>query len=259
MSPSFCPQPLPNVDRILGIAAGKGGVGKSTVAFHLARAMSHLGVPVGLLDADIHGPSLPTLLGHHDTPQTTTDGKTLFPVQAQGIATMSMGFLVPPGKAAIWRGPMLHQALDQLLFRVNWGKLACLIIDLPPGTGDIPLTLSQKLVLEVLMVTTAQELALDDVRRGINMFRKMKVPLVGLLENMAFASCSHCGHETTLWQGQSTSQEAHHQGLPFLGHIPLDPLYQSPRDPLPPSSPFFTLARRLLSNPVSQPVREEGG
>ena len=258
------PRGLPGVGKILGIAAGKGGVGKSTVAFTLARAMAHLGVSVGLLDGDIHGPSVPTLLGVHDKPATTPDGKTLMPVTALGIRAMSMGFLVPEGKAAIWRGPMMHQALDQLLFRVDWGTLAYLIVDLPPGTGDIPLSLAQKISMEILMVTTSQALALQDVRRSIQMFQKMNVPMVGILENMAFLSCERCHHSTALWGESVVAQEARTHGLPFLGQIPWDSHYQTPASqthssqmsasqpqassPLDPHSPFLTLARHLLKN-----------
>lgn len=247
MPPPSVPQPLPGVKRILGVASGKGGVGKSTVAFHLALAATQMGKRVGLLDADIHGPSLPFLLGRNEKPDSP-DGKTFSPIHAHNLVAMSMGFLVPEGKAAIWRGPMMHHALDQLIFRVNWGELDLLIIDFPPGTGDIPLSLAQKLLFEVVLVSTSQLLALQDVRRGIEMFRKVGVPLLGLIENMATIRCAQCHHETHLWGEERVAAEAISQNLPFLGALPLDPRYQRvwPEGKETPAD-YLKLAEKLLS------------
>ena len=244
------PQNLPNVQRILAVASGKGGVGKSTVAFHLARAFAQTGLRVGLLDADLHGPSLPFFMRRESAslkPPESPDGRTLLPLESHGLFTMSMGFLVPEGKAAIWRGPMMHHALDQLIFKVNWGELDLLMIDLPPGTGDIPLSLAQKLLMSALVVSTSQDLALQDVRRGIEMFQKVGVPLVGIVENMATLQCSHCGEKTLTWGSSRVEAEAARQGVPFWGSIPLNPLYQKicPEE-AEASEDFQTLACRLL-------------
>jgi len=226
MPDPLTPQPLPGVSRVLGVAAGKGGVGKSTVALGLAFALQRQGLKVGFLDADIHGPSLPRLLNINEKPDS--DGKTLIPLEVHGLKVMSIGFLIPPEKAAIWRGPMMHHALRQLLWDVRWGALDVLIIDFPPGTGDVPLTLAQQILMEILIVTTAHPLALEDMARAVQMFRTLGVPLVGLIENMSSFQCPCCETDNLLWgEGEVVSQEATRHKILFLGKIPLSPKRQS--------------------------------
>ncbi len=247
--PPSVPQPLPHIQNVLAVAAGKGGVGKSTLSLYLAHALSKQGLRVGLLDADIHGPSLPHLLSLKKQPDAQ-DNKMIQPLEKYGLRVMSMGFLLPEGKAAIWRGPMVHHAIHQLLFQVSWGTLDFLILDLPPGTGDIPLSLAQKVLMDVVLVSTAQELALQDVRRAKQMFQKMGVPIRGLIENMSFVPCVGCKKPTFLWGEESrTKKEAAQQNIPFLGAVPLNTHYQKPWINEPSLQPIFQeIATSLLQD-----------
>jgi ATP-binding protein involved in chromosome partitioning len=208
------------VRRVIAVASGKGGVGKSTVAVNLAVALAQSGLAVGLIDADVHGPSLPRMLGASAKPEVR-DGK-MVPVPAWGVACMSIGFLVPEDQAMIWRGPMVMGALTQMLGQVAWGALDVMVIDLPPGTGDAQLTLSQKVDLAgAVIVSTPQDIALIDARRGVAMFRKVGVPILGLIENMSYFGCPHCGTRSEVFGHGGARAEAARQGVAFLGQIPL--------------------------------------
>jgi ATP-binding protein involved in chromosome partitioning len=224
-------QPLvPQVRSIVAVASGKGGVGKSTVAVNLALALAANGLKVGLLDADIYGPSQPRLLGLKGRPQTK-DGKTLEPMQAFGVEAMSIGFLVNEDQAMIWRGPMVMSALQQMLRDVNWGALDVLVVDMPPGTGDAQLTMAQQVPLAgAVIVSTPQDLALLDARKGIAMFRKVEVPILGIVENMSYFLCPHCGERTEIFAHGGARAEAEKLGVPFLGEVPLDPVIRETSD-----------------------------
>jgi ATP-binding protein involved in chromosome partitioning len=216
------PQPLAGVDRIIAIGSGKGGVGKSTVSSNLAVALARQGRRVGLLDADIYGPSQPRMMGVSKRP-ASPDGKTIIPLQAHGVTVMSIGLMLNEGEAVVWRGPMIMGALQQLIGQVEWGKLDVLLIDLPPGTGDIQLTLCQRTQLTgCIVVSTPQDVALLDARRAIDMFRKLKTPVLGLIENMSFYHCPKCGHEAHLFGHGGVAAEAKVLDLPFLGALPID-------------------------------------
>ena len=221
-TPQAGPAPVAGVDRILAIGSGKGGVGKSTVAANLAVALARQGRRVGLLDADIYGPSQPRMMGVSTRP-ASPDGKTIIPLQAHGVTMMSLGLMVDPDKAVVWRGPMLMGALQQMLTQVAWGRLDVLIIDLPPGTGDVQLTLCQKThVTGAVIVSTPQDVALLDARKAIDMFRTLNTPLLGLIENMSTFHCPHCGEETQIFGHGGVAHEADRLGLPFLGALPID-------------------------------------
>lgn len=217
------PLDLPHLKNIIAVASGKGGVGKSTVAANLAVSLATLGKKVGLLDADIYGPSVPRLMGlANQKPDTNENGK-LIPHEKYGIKMMSMGFLVAEESPMIWRGPMIQTALTQLLRDVDWGDLDILIIDLPPGTGDAHLTLAQKVpVTGAVIVSTPQDLALIDARKAIEMFKKLSVPIFGLVENMSYYKCVNCGHEDHIFGHGGAKDEAAKQGCEFLGEIPLN-------------------------------------
>ena len=215
------PQRISGIDRIIAIASGKGGVGKSTVASNLAVALARQGRRVGLLDADIYGPSQPRMMGVSKRP-ASPDGKIIEPLQAHGVTMMSIGLMLKEDEAVIWRGPMIMGALQQLLGQVAWGKLDVLIVDLPPGTGDIQLTLCQRTHLTgALVVSTPQDVALLDARKALDMFVKLKTPVLGLIENMSTYICPNCGHEAHIFGHGGVAAEAAKLDLPFLGEIPL--------------------------------------
>ncbi len=214
-------QLLPNVKNIVAVASGKGGVGKSTTAVNLALALAAEGASVGILDADIYGPSQPMMLGLSGRPESA-DGKTMEPMENHGVQVMSIGFLVEADNAMIWRGPMATQALDQLLRQTNWKDLDYLIVDMPPGTGDIQLTLSQRVPLTgAVIVTTPQDIALIDARRGIKMFEKVGVPILGIVENMAVHVCSNCGHVEHIFGADGGKKMAAEYQMDYLGALPL--------------------------------------
>ena len=215
-------QLLPNVKNIVAVASGKGGVGKSTTAVNLALALSAEGASVGLLDADIYGPSQPMMMGIEGRPESV-DGKNMEPMENYGIQVMSIGFLVAQDEAMIWRGPMATQALEQLLRQTNWRDLDYLIVDMPPGTGDIQLTLSQRVPMTgAVIVTTPQDIALLDAKKGIKMFEKVGVPILGIVENMAVHICSNCGHTEHIFGEDGGKKMAADYGMPYLGALPLD-------------------------------------
>ncbi|WP_299358182.1 Mrp/NBP35 family ATP-binding protein [uncultured Paracoccus sp.] len=220
-TPQAGPQPVPGVARIVAIGSGKGGVGKSTLTTNLAVALARAGRRVGVLDADIYGPSQPRMLGISDRP--TSEGDRIQPVRAHGVVMMSLGLMMKEGEAVVWRGPMLMGALQQMLNQVDWGELDVLLVDLPPGTGDVQLSLCQKAqVSGAIIVSTPQDVALIDARRAIDMFDKLKAPVLGLVENMSTYVCPNCGHEAHLFGHGGVAAEARARGLPFLGEIPLD-------------------------------------
>jgi len=213
---------LPNVRNIIAVASGKGGVGKSTTAVNLALALAAEGASVGMLDADIYGPSQPTMLGITGRPETV-DGKTLEPMEGHGIQASSIGFMIEPDTPMVWRGPMVTQALEQLLRDTNWRDLDYLIIDMPPGTGDIHLTLSQKIpVTGAIIVTTPQDIALLDARKGLKMFEKVGIPILGVVENMATHVCSQCGHAEHIFGEGGGARMSADFGVEYLGGLPLD-------------------------------------
>ena len=215
------PQRISGIDRIIAVASGKGGVGKSTVASNLAVALARQGRRVGLLDADIYGPSQPKMMGVSKRP-ASPDGKIIEPLVAHGVTMMSIGLMLKEDEAVVWRGPMIMGALQQLLGQVAWGRLDVLIIDLPPGTGDIQLTLCQRTHLTgALVVSTPQDVALLDARKALDMFAKLKTPVLGLIENMSTYICPNCGHEAHIFGHGGVAAEARKLDLPFLGELPL--------------------------------------
>jgi ATP-binding protein involved in chromosome partitioning len=213
---------MPNVKNIIAVASGKGGVGKSTTAVNLALALASEGASVGMLDADIYGPSQPMMLGIAGRPESR-DGKTLEPMEGHGIQASSIGFMIDMDTPMVWRGPMVTQALEQLLRETNWRDLDYLIVDMPPGTGDIHLTLSQKIpVTGVVIVTTPQDIALLDARKGLKMFEKVGVPILGIVENMAIHVCSNCGHAEHIFGQGGGERMAREYDVDYLGGLPLD-------------------------------------
>jgi ATP-binding protein involved in chromosome partitioning len=213
---------VPGVKNVVAVASGKGGVGKSTTAANLALALAAEGATVGVLDADIYGPSQPTMLGITGRPESK-DGKTLEPLEAYGVQAMSIGFLIDIDTPMVWRGPMVTQALEQLLKDTNWREVDYLIVDMPPGTGDIQLTLAQKVpVTGAVIVTTPQDIALIDARKGLKMFEKVGVPIVGIVENMAIHVCSKCGHREHIFGEGGGEKMCRDYNVPYLGGLPLD-------------------------------------
>ncbi|MEI7443498.1 MAG: iron-sulfur cluster carrier protein ApbC [Burkholderiales bacterium] len=213
---------LPGVKNIVAVASGKGGVGKSTTAVNLALALAAEGATVGMLDADIYGPSQPQMLGISGKPETV-DGKSLEPMEGHGIQASSIGFLIDPDTPMVWRGPMVTQALEQLLRETNWRDLDYLVVDLPPGTGDIHLTLSQKIpVTGAVIVTTPQDIALLDARKGLKMFEKVGIPILGIVENMAIHVCTNCGHAEHIFGSGGGERMSKDYGVEYLGGLPLD-------------------------------------
>ncbi|MCG7572383.1 Mrp/NBP35 family ATP-binding protein [Phaeobacter sp. CNT1-3] len=220
--PQAGPMKPSGVDRILVVGSGKGGVGKSTVSANLAVALAKQGRRVGLLDADIYGPSQPRMMGVSKRP-ASPDGKTIEPLTAHGVTVMSIGLMLDPDKAVVWRGPMLMGALQQMLGQVNWGELDVLIVDLPPGTGDVQLTLCQRAVLTgAIIVSTPQDVALIDARKAIDMFNTLKTPILGMVENMSMFHCPECGHETHIFGHGGVAKEAADMGVPLLAQLPID-------------------------------------
>ncbi len=215
--------PLPGVHNILAVASGKGGVGKSTVATNLAVALSMAGLRTGLLDADIYGPSIPLMMGVHDRPQVTGTNR-IVPFFNHGVKMQSLGFFLGENSPVIWRGPMVMRAVQQLLQDTDWGELDVLVVDLPPGTGDVQLTLAQTVPLTgAILVTTPQDLALLDVKKGAEMFKQVGAPLLGIVENMSFFICPDCGKETEIFRRGGGQKESERLGIPLIGRIPLEP------------------------------------
>ncbi|MDR2214273.1 MAG: iron-sulfur cluster carrier protein ApbC [Nevskiaceae bacterium] len=216
-------KPLPGIENIIAVGSAKGGVGKSTVAANMALAWAAAGARVGLLDADIYGPSQPLMMGLAGQRPATVDGKHIEPLQAHGVKVMSIGLLIDPDQPAVWRGPMVTQALTQLLNETLWGELDYLVIDLPPGTGDLQLTLAQRVpVAGAVIVTTPQQIAVADARKGLKMFEKVSVPVLGIVENMATHVCSACGHEDAIFGEGGGERLAREVGVALLGRLPLD-------------------------------------
>jgi len=247
---------LANIKNILVVASGKGGVGKSTVSVNLALALACNGARVGILDADIYGPSIPTMLGVKNAQPSSADGKLMLPIAAHGIVCNSIGFLVKEEDAMIWRGPMASKALSQVLNETAWPELDYLVVDMPPGTGDIQLTMSQNVpVTSALVVTTPQDIALIDAKKGVTMFNKVNVNVAGIIENMSFYSCTHCGHQEAIFGTGGGAKLAVQFNLPFLGALPLHSSYREDTDQGNPTvvkgengqliGPYLTLAETL--------------
>jgi ATP-binding protein involved in chromosome partitioning len=217
------PQPLPGVDTIIAVGSGKGGVGKTTLAVNLALILAKLGHKVGLLDADVYGPNVPLMLGISGQPKVLGDNR-IEPLEAHGLKVISVGFLNPGDKPLIWRGPMLHSIIKQFLGSVVWGELEYLIVDLPPGTGDVALSLIQTVPLTgAIVVSTPSDVSLQDARKAIEMFRQMKVDIVGMVENMSYFTCPHCHHEIDIFSRGGAEKTAAQFDVSFLGNIELDP------------------------------------
>jgi ATP-binding protein involved in chromosome partitioning len=239
--------PPPGPRRIVAVASGKGGVGKSTVAAGMALALARRGLAVGLLDADIHGPSVPTLLGA--TARAGLKDKRIQPVEAQGLKALSMGWMADPDRALAWRGPMASAAMAQMVSEADWGPLDLLVVDMPPGTGDVTLTLAQKVrPAGVVIVSTPQDLALIDARRALQLFRQLGTPVLGLVENMSIFCCPACGERTPIFGEGGVEAEAARLGLPLLGRLPLDPAIRAAADAgAPLSDPFEPAAIAMLA------------
>jgi len=244
---------VPGVRTIVAVASGKGGVGKSTTAVNLALGFQANGLKVGVLDADIYGPSMPRMLGIAGRP-ISPDGKKLIPMQNYGLKVMSMGFLVPEDTPMIWRGPMVMSALQQMLREVDWGELDIMVVDLPPGTGDAQLTMAQQVPLAgAVIVSTPQDIALIDARKGLNMFTKVDVPVLGIIENMSYFLCPHCGGRSDIFNHGGARREAEHLGVEFLGEVPLDMVIRETSDdgrPITatdPSSPYARIYRDMAA------------
>src|ERR1700741_3169676 len=217
------PQPIPGVDAIVAVGSGKGGVGKTTLAVNLALSLAKLGHRGGLLDADVYGPNVPLMLGANAQPKVAGDNR-IEPIEAYGLKVISVGFLNPGDKPIIWRGPMLHQIVRQFLSSVEWGLLDYLVVDLPPGTGDVALSLIQTVPLTgAIVVSTPSDVSLQDARKAIEMFRQMKVDLVGMVENMSYFVCPHCHHEIDIFSRGGAEKTAKQFDVAFLGSIELDP------------------------------------
>ena len=255
------PERIPGVDHIIAIASGKGGVGKSTVSANLACALAALGRRVGLLDADVYGPSQPRMLGVSGRP-ASPDGKTILPMRNHGVTMMSIGLMTNEGQAVVWRGPMLMGALQQMMMQVQWGALDVLLVDLPPGTGDVQMTLSQKAHVDgAIIVSTPQDIALLDARKGVDMFQQLKVPILGMIENMSTHICSNCGHEEHVFGHGGVVAEAGKLGVPVLAEVPLDLQIRLAADggaPIVVSQPdgkqaaaFLSVARKLVEMGVA--------
>jgi ATP-binding protein involved in chromosome partitioning len=256
-APADTSKGVAGVKSIIAVASGKGGVGKSTVAVNLALGLTALGLKVGLLDADIYGPSVPRLLAITEKPRS--DGKKLFPIEKFGLKAMSIGFLVDEDKPMIWRGPMVQSAITQMLGDVQWAPLDVLVVDMPPGTGDAQLTLAQRVPLKgAIIVSTPQDLALIDARKGLNMFRKTEVPVLGIVENMSVFICPNCGHESHIFGHGGARATARDLNCDFLGEIPLVPSIRETSDagtPIVVTAPNSPEARAFIS--LAQIVAEK--
>src|SRR5579871_2225418 len=259
-SPMSRQAPIPGIDAIIAVASGKGGVGKSTTALNLALGLRDLGLKVGVLDADIYGPSMPKLTGIREKPELT-ENKRMIPIVRFGLSIMSIGFLVEEDTPMIWRGPMVMSALTQMLREVEWGTLDVLVVDMPPGTGDAQLTLAQAVPLKgAIIVSTPQDLALIDARRGLGMFSRVNVPVLGIVENMSYFQCPHCGTRSDIFGHGGARHEAERLGVPFLGEIPLHMSIRSTSDsgtPVVESQPDSPHAAAYRS--IAAKVREQLG
>lgn len=262
-------QPLPGVKNVVAVASGKGGVGKSTVAANLALAWAAQGASVGVLDADIYGPSQPLMLGLAGQHPNSPDGKHILPLRNHGVAAMSIGFMVDAEQPMVWRGPMVTQALQQLLTQTQWGELDYLVVDLPPGTGDIQLTLAQKVpVAGAVIVTTPQDIALADARKGLKMFEKVSVPVLGIIENMSVHVCSNCGHVEHVFGTGGGARMAEQYGVRLLGELPLDARVREEADggrPTVVAEPgsaraeaYLQMARRTAGALATRPIDRSG-
>ena len=254
------PQPLPGVDAIIAVGSGKGGVGKTTLAVNLAVALAKMGHKVGLLDADVYGPNVPLMLGVSGQPKMVGENR-IEPLEAHGLKVISVGFLNPGDKPIIWRGPMLHQIIKQFLSMVDWGHLDYMVVDLPPGTGDIALSLVQNVPLTgAVVVSTPSDVSLQDARKAIEMFRQMKVDVVGVVENMSYCVCPHCEHEVDIFSRGGAEKMAQQYGVSFLGNVALDPEVRKSGDggtPVvlggensPHAKSLFEFARKVLARVV---------
>ncbi len=256
---------VPGVKAIIAVASGKGGVGKSTTAVNLALGLRANGLKVGLLDADIYGPSMPRMMAIHGKPGSS-DGKALDPMENYGVKVMSMGFLIEEDTPMIWRGPMVQSALQQMLRDVNWGELDVLVVDMPPGTGDAQLTMAQQVPLAgAVIVSTPQDIALLDARKGLNMFRRVDVPVLGIIENMSYFCCPNCGHRTDIFSHGGAQREADKLGMEFLGEIPLDIAIRETSDegqPIvmsQPDGPHAQVYRRIAARVWEKVSGDQGG
>jgi len=254
---------VPGVGAIIAVASGKGGVGKSTVAANLALGLKANGLRIGVLDADIYGPSMPRMLGITGRPRSR-EGKSLIPMENYGLKCMSMGFLVPEDTPMIWRGPMVMSALQQMLREVEWGKLDIIVVDMPPGTGDAQLTMAQQVPLAgAVIVSTPQDIALLDARKGLNMFKKVEVPVLGIVENMSYFLCPHCGGRSEIFSHGGAREEARRLGTEFLGEVPLDLEIRETSDggrPITvsdPENPHAVLFRQMAARVAEKVVGED--
>lgn len=261
--------PIPGVEHVIAVGSGKGGVGKSTVAINLAAALHQMGNRVGILDADVHGPDVPILMGVEGRPRPSSEGKIL-PLEAHGLKVMSLGFFLDPQEPAIWRGPIVGGLVQQFFRDVAWGQLEHLLVDLPPGTGDAQLTMVQKVQLTgAVIVTTPQDLALQDAMKGLAMFRKLDVPILGVVENMSTFICPHCGEPSHIFDHGGGEEAARARGVPFLGAVPLDLAVRTSGDsgrPIVLQDPdsaagiaFLKIAERLLEELRRLPMGEAQG
>ncbi len=261
------PQPLPGVSSIIAVGSGKGGVGKTTLAVNLAIALARMGNKVGLLDADVYGPNVPLMLGSSETPSIVGDNRIL-PPERYGLKVISVGFLSPGDKPLVWRGPMLHSIIKQFLGQVEWGVLDYLVVDLPPGTGDVVISLVQTVPLTgAVIVTTPSDVSLQDARKAIEMFKQVKVDILGIVENMSFFVCPHCHHEIDVFSKGGGKRTAEQFGIPLLGSIELDPEIRKGGDgghPIvmegdqsPHAKSIFAFANRVMER--TKEVKESAG
>ena len=248
--------PIPGVKNLIAVGSGKGGVGKTTVSVNLALALAKLGHRTGLLDADVYGPNVPLMLGIDQTPEAL--GDRIQPIQRYGLSVMSMGFISPGDKPLVWRGPMLHNVIQQFLRQVDWGELEYLIVDLPPGTGDVALSLIQTAPISgAVVVTTPSDVSLEDARKAVNMFRQVRVEILGIVENMSYLVCPHCDKRVDVFSHGGGRRTAERMGVHFLGEVPLDPevriggdsgqsvALRNPEDPH--AAAFYEIARGVAA------------